>query len=168
MQDDNEDSFSINLPENYTLDLQAISKSPKLMSVTKMLALSLLNNNYMKVGDYLQSISNGDLDVYMMKIDQIPEAQGEELEDLMLVADMLATGEGLDQSQNAEQFYDRLKRFTNMIILESLKRKGLVKLFYENMSFGEDMEDKKIAEKMPNNNLFPVKKSKNTEKREKK
>lgn len=148
MEDDNEDSFSINLPENFTLDLQAISKSATLMSITKMLALRLLENPYMNVGDYLQSISNGDLDVFILKIDQIPEAEGNDLEDLMLIADMLATGEGLDQSQTVEGFHDRLNRLVNLVLLESLKRKGLVKLYYENMSFGEDMEDKQIAEKI--------------------
>ena len=148
MEDDNEDSFSINLPENFTLDLQAISKSATLMSITKMLALRLLENPYMNVGDYLQSLSDGDVDVLILKIDQIPEAEGNDLEDLMLIADMLATGEGLDQSQTAEAFHDRLNRLVNLILLESLKRKGFVKLFYENMSFGEDMEDKQIAEKI--------------------
>jgi hypothetical protein len=34
------------------------------------------------------------------------------------------------------------------MVIESLKRKGLVKVYYENISFGDDMGEKIIVEKI--------------------
>jgi hypothetical protein len=37
---------------------------------------------------------------------------------------------------------------TEWVDFESLKRKGLVRIFYENISFGEDMGEKVVVEKI--------------------
>jgi hypothetical protein len=61
---------------------------------------------------------------------------------------MLATAEGLDSANDLQVFIDRSNQLTGFIIIESLKRKGLVRVYYENMSFGEEHGDKVVVEKI--------------------
>jgi hypothetical protein len=61
---------------------------------------------------------------------------------------MLATGEGLEQSQGAEEISSRMDAFCAFLAIESLRRKGLVKVYHENISFGEDFGNKIVVEKL--------------------
>ena len=65
----------------------------------------------------------------------------------MLLAEMLATGEGLEHG-NLDIMYERINQFLVFITCESLFRKGLVKIHHKNMSFGEDMADAIVVSKL--------------------
>jgi hypothetical protein len=43
---------------------------------------------------------------------------------------------------------DRANQLISFLIIVSLERKGLVKVHYENMSFGDDMGDKIVVERI--------------------
>jgi hypothetical protein len=60
---------------------------------------------------------------------------------------MLAAGEGL-ALEGVDTTTARVNQFCMLIVIESLARKGLVKVFHENMSFGDEMGDKTIVEKL--------------------
>jgi hypothetical protein len=70
------------------------------------------------------------------------------LDDILIISEMLATAEGLDGAADLDVFIDRSNQLTGFIIIESLKRKGLVKVYYENMSFGEELGDKVVVERI--------------------
>jgi hypothetical protein len=72
----------------------------------------------------------------------------EEYSQILLISEMLSTGEGLSPSDNAEEFAYRMSQLVMLLAVESLHRKGLVKIYRENMSFGEDMANKIIVEKL--------------------
>jgi hypothetical protein len=66
---------------------------------------------------------------------------------MILISEMLSAAEGTNMGGTPE-VHQRLNMFITWLIFESLKRKGLVKIYYENISFGEDMGDKIVVEKI--------------------
>lgn len=134
-----------NPKEGFTINYQKIVDEKSMLSVTRLLAIFMMNNPYIVVGDFLKNISDIDLNILVKIIDA-----GEEHDnfgDLMLLAEMLATGEGLDHG-NLDTIHQRVNQFLLFITCESLSRKGLVKIHHKNMSFGEDMINAIVAEKL--------------------
>ncbi len=131
--------------EGFTVNYQKIVDEKSMLSVTRLLAVSMMNNPYIVVGDFLKNISDIDLNTLVEIVDA-----GEEHDnfgDLMLLAEMLATGEGLEHG-NLDIMHDRINQFLVFITCESLFRKGLVKIHHKNMSFGEDMANAIVVEKL--------------------
>ena len=126
----------------YTVNYAEVLKANDVLSVTKLLATQLMQNPYMTVGDFLKSIPDGDL------VTLIDDEGDKRLSDHLLISEMLATAEGLDSSKDLEEFRGRSAQLLGFLIIESLKRKGLVKAYYENMSFDESLGDKIIVEKI--------------------
>ena len=132
--------------DGYVLNYGEIAKSKDMMAMTRLLATDLMNNPYLIVGDYIKGISDSDLDTLVKEMDK-PEGD-QSYDNLLLIAEMLATGEGCAPSETADQFGDRMTQLVTFLVCESLARKGLIKVFHDNMSFHEDMKDKNIAEKI--------------------
>ena len=126
----------------YTLNYPEILKNKDVMSVTKLLAHRLMANPYITVGEYIQQLADADLDTLQHCI------EAEQYEDIILIAEMLATAEGCDQSPDFDAFKERANGLVGFLTVESLGRKGLVKVYHENMSFSEDMKDKLLVEKI--------------------
>jgi hypothetical protein len=61
---------------------------------------------------------------------------------------MLAVAEGLESSDGYDMVQNRVSQLIAFLAVESLARKGLVKSHPHNMSFGEDMAKKIIAERI--------------------
>ena len=131
--------------EKFTLVYENIIKAKDLMPITRALALDLSNIGYISVGDFLRDMNDNDL-VNLLDISENEERK--EYSEILLISEMLATGEGLSPSDNNQEFADRMTQFITLLALESLHRKGLVKLYRENISFGADMSDKVIVEKI--------------------
>lgn len=129
--------FHLNYPE--------IAKRGDNLAVTRLLATQLMETGYIVVGDFLKNMSDADLQALT---DNMEDDAKNQYQDLILVSEMLATGEGCEPSQNDGQFEDRAQQFVTLLILESLHRKGMVKLYHENISFNEDMGNKIIVEKI--------------------
>jgi hypothetical protein len=128
---------------DYSVNLNAVIKDKNSSAVTKLLASTLMNESYMTVGDFLLGLSDSDLDFLL-------EAVNEEqnMEDLLLITEMLVSAEGLSGSKTIEEATTRVNSFGTFVVLESLYRKGLIKVHHKNLSFGEDMGDKMVAEKI--------------------
>lgn len=128
--------------DGYTVNYAEVLKAKDVLSVTKLLASQLMQTPYMTVGDFLQTVVDADLETL------IDDEENKRLSDHLLISEMLATAEGLDSSKDFAQFKDRATQLLGFLIVESLKRKGLVKVYYENMSFDESLGDKIIVEKI--------------------
>ena len=131
--------------ETFHILYDNVVKAKDLMPITRTLAMDLVNSGYMRVGDFLKSLLDNDLQ-NLMEISDNDEC--EQYCEILLIAEMLATGEGLESSVDDQQFADRMNQFCILLSIESLQRKGLVKAYRENMSFGEDMGDKIVVEKI--------------------
>lgn len=131
--------------QSFTVNYQSIINEKSLLSITRMLAVQMTKNPYITVGDFLRDLSNGDIESL---VDIIEEGEEHEnFSDLMLIAEMLATGEGLEAA-NIDIACERVNQFLVLITCESLARKGLVEVIHKNMSFGEDMKDAIIVKKI--------------------
>lgn len=138
-----EDQF--NEGEIYTIQYDNVINDKKLMASTRLLASEIRTNGYKIVGEYLQELSESDL-VYLLDISS--KTESEEFSEIALLSEMLATAEGLDPSADIEIFHQRIVAMIGFLACEGLFRKGMVKLYRENMSFGADMGDKLLVEKI--------------------
>lgn len=120
-----------------------VMKQKDFLPITRTLAIDLSESGYIRPGDFLKALTDSDVNV-LLKI-----AENEEnprLEEILLISEMLATGEGLEQSKNADEVKHRMNAFCSFLAIEGLSRKGLVKVYHENISFGEDFRNKLIVE----------------------
>jgi len=108
------------------------------------LAADLMKNQYMPIGDFIKSLSDNSLE----QLNEICEDENHpNFEEIILISEMLAAAEGTNVGGTPE-VHQRLNLFITWMVIESLKRKGLVKVYYENISFGDDMGEKIIVEKI--------------------
>lgn len=130
---------------SYTVNYDKVVNSTDCLAVTRLLAASVIKNPYMKVGDFFQNISDADLKTLVEIAD---DNEIENFDDFCLIGEMLAAAEGLPPSDSIEDVQTRMSQTISFVIVESLARKKLVKVYYENMSFGEDMAKKLLVEKL--------------------
>ena len=144
---DDEDMDMDDFFENgeFIVNYDKIIKSKKSLSVTRLLAADMMSNPYTTIGDFLKSIHTKDLETLLLLSD---DSDNENFADLILMAEMLVRAEGLAGSDSSEALNVHLKKFLTFLAIEGLHRKGLVRAFRENMSFGEDMEERVIVEKI--------------------
>lgn len=135
------DNFDETKP--FAVNYEHVANSSELLHVTRQLASSFIHNPYISVGTFFKNISQDDFDLIIEVIEEGPDNPN--FGDLMLISEMLAVGEGLD-SGNVETIENRVNQFLVLVACESLYRKGLVKIYHNNMSFGEDAGDKIIVE----------------------
>lgn len=128
----------------YSVNYEQVLNSPDVSSVTKLLAQKLMDNPYYSVGEFLQSISTPDLQAICARVD----GEDANYSDVILMGEMLATAEGLDQSKDFDGFESRANHLVGFLTIEQLKRKGFVKVYYENISFGDDVGDKIVVERI--------------------
>lgn len=128
-------------PLNINYDI--ITKDKTMPAFMRILAMDLIENPYLSVGSFLQSMPDSDLKEIMNTIE---EDEDKALEYLVLLTEILCQAEGII-SEDLSQLTERTNTMITYIVIESLKRKGLVNVFYNNMSFGDDYGDKIIVEK---------------------
>ena len=98
----------------------------------------------MPIGDFIKSLKNDTLE----ELNVISEDENHpNFEEIVLLSEMLAAAEGTNIG-GLPEVHQRVNMFTTWLVFESLKRKGLVRIFYENISFGEDMGEKVVVEKI--------------------
>lgn len=132
--ENNEDSFVV----NYT----KVATEKGLLSVTRLLAADLSKNPYITIGDFLKNLNDSEVQMFIDIIEEGPDHSN--FEDMMLIAGMLAAGEGTPCS-NIDDYTKCTNMLNTFMVCESLYRKGFIDLQRENMSFGDDMADKNIA-----------------------
>lgn len=124
-----------------------VAESKDMLDVTRLLAFDLIANPYMTVGEFLKNMSDSNLEILLDVIEEDEDKEGGRYAELLLIAEMLARAEGEDEG-DIDVLTLRTNAFTSFLVIESLARRGLVKIYRENMSFGEDMRDKVIVERL--------------------
>jgi len=133
--------------ENSHPDMEKIIESDKLLPVTKSVAKMLMRNPYTSLGRFFKKLSNENLEILMKIIDEGDSEFNERMEDIVLMTEMLSRAEGVP-SQSVDEITENVNYFGACITCVSLARKGLVRVYYDNMSFGTDNGDKMIVEKI--------------------
>lgn len=133
--------------ENSHPDMEKIIGSDKLLPVTRSVAKMLMRNPYTSLGKFFKKLSDENLEILMEIIDEGDSEFNERMEDIVLMTEMLSRAEGVP-SQSVEEITENVNYFGACITCVSLARKGLVRVYYDNMSFGTDNGDKMIVEKI--------------------
>ena len=133
--------------ENSHPDMEKIIESDKLLPVTKSVAKMLMRNPYTSLGKFFKKLSDENLEILMEIIDEGDSEFNERMEDIVLMTEMLSRAEGVP-SQSVDEITENVNYFGACITCVSLARKGLVRVYYDNMSFGADNGDKMIVEKI--------------------
>lgn len=127
----------------FTVNYQMVVANKDVLTITRLLATTLMINPYMAPGDFFKNMSDADLDYLLAIQDETHEDFG----NFMLLSEMLATAEGLDHG-DLDAIVTRMNQFIMFLSMEGLYRKNLIKLYHENISFGDDVGDKIVAEKV--------------------
>lgn len=135
------DNFDETKP--FAVNYSHVASSDELLAVTRNLAKQYTSFPYVSVGLFFKNMPQYDLEQLIEIVEEGPDNPN--FGDLMLIAEMLAVGEGLENG-NVEVIEARVNQFLILLACESLFRKGLVKIYHDNMSFGEDAGDKIIVE----------------------
>lgn len=126
----------------FVINREKVMKTKEYLAATRLLACYFGDNQYLSVGEFLADLSDSDLQSLLDMIEQ------QEIDELILISEMLATGEGLDNSESDEDVMVRMNMLSGFLAIESLSRKKMVRIYRENMSFGDDFGNKIIVEKM--------------------
>jgi len=135
----------------FLISFKNVSEDNTMLPTTRLLAVDITKNGYINVGDFFKNMPDTDLQSYLHMVEEIHNENADAGAEVLLLSEMLAIGEGLENSLNATEMQPMQARMGQLIMFlscESLARKGLVKLYRENMSFGEDVSNKPFVEKM--------------------
>jgi len=137
-------SFDFDDDGEFSINYGKVLHEESFLPVTRLLAADLMKNQYMPIGDFIKSLSDDSLE----QLNEICDDENHpNFEEIILISEMLAAAEGTNIGGTPE-VHQRLHLFITWMAIESLKRKGLVKVYYENISFGDDMGEKIIVEKI--------------------
>ena len=139
------DDFDVFDDGPITISYENVVKCKDFLPITRTLAMDLSESGYMRPGDFLKALADSDVDALLKIADN---EENPRLEEIVLISEMLATGEGLEQSKDSEQVTERMNALCGFLAIEGLRRKGFVKVYHENISFGEDFGNKIIVEKL--------------------
>jgi hypothetical protein len=139
---DNPKDFDYEDLSEMTIDYNKLKNCTEMLAVTRLLAASLQTNPYMRVGKFIKELSDSDL-LILREICEEGESHTR-FEELLLISEMLAKAEGLT-TESIDVMTQRVGMLVMLLTMESLYRKGLIDVFHDNMSFGEDAGDKVIA-----------------------
>jgi hypothetical protein len=133
-----EDKFN-----DMVVNFEKVKKGNYNFAVTKLLVYTLQENPYLTIGKFIGNLSNADLrllqDVSSNDVNTNPE-----FEQILLISYMLAAAEGCT-SEGIDKVTEHCNMLVQFLTLESLYRKGLIEVFHDNMSFGDDARNKIIA-----------------------
>lgn len=132
------------LPD-YTIDFEKVSRTESLLEITRRTARNILKRPYTTIGQFLKGLSEEDLYTLCDIIDD--EDDPRIYQDILLLTIMLAVSEGVP-AKSSKESTENLKYFCTMLHCVSLERKGFVRVFYDNMSFGEDSGERVVVERL--------------------
>ena len=133
--------------ENSHPDMEKIIGSDKLLPVTRSVAKMLMRNPYTSLGRFFKKLSNENLEILMEIIDEGDSEFNERMEDIVLMTEMLSRAEGVP-TESVEEITENVNYFGACVTCVSLARKGLVRVYYDNMSFGTDNGEKTLVERI--------------------
>ena len=133
--------------ENSHPNMEKIIDAEGLLPVTKSVAKMLMRNPYTSLGKFFKKLSDENLEVLMEIVEEGDSEFNVGIEDIVLMTEMLSRAEGVP-SGSIEEITENVNYFGMCVTCVSLARKGLVRVYYDNMSFGKDQGDKVIVERI--------------------
>ena len=132
--------------EMFGVNFEQVLTSKNVSALTKMTVLKLKTNQYMTFAEFLQGLSDPDLEALVRSFDKL-STDDHVVGDVILLAEIVASGEGdsIFNIDDIDQRMSNLGYFVNAVTCESLKRKGLVTLDYTKITFDPAYKDEIFA-----------------------
>ena len=136
--------------DDYFLNYKEIANAEWVLPTIRLLAIDLQKCPYISLGDWFKSLSNRSIDELQEMAENVDEDPDNEqyVEQAMLLSMMLSGAEGTSNIKDLEQTRHQLSMLLSLITFESLARKGLVRVYRENYTLGDDMGEKIVVEKL--------------------
>ena len=136
--------------DSMSIRFDKVAEDKSFLPVTRLLAIDIIKNPYLVVGDFMRDISDQDIELLL---DIADDEDNCHFEELVLIPEMLAAAEGIpneysDEKEMIATARARVAIFITYLTIESLARKDLIIIHRENMSFGDDAGDRVVAEKL--------------------
>lgn len=129
----------------FEINYDQILASDEMLGIVRDGVRAIRKNAYVTPGEFLQTVMNADL---LEAIEVADDEEHSNYGDFMLLAEMLARAEGLDAAQDFEEMRHRMSLMISFLVVESLSRKNMVKVYHDRISFGDDMSKAVIVEKL--------------------
>jgi hypothetical protein len=132
--------------EMFGVNFETVLSSKHVSALTKMTVLKLKTNQYMTFAEFLQGLSDSDLEGLVRSFDKL-STDDHVVGDVILLAEIVASGEGdsVFDIDDVDQRMGNLGYFVNVVTCESLKRKGLITLDYSKITFDPAFKDEIFA-----------------------
>ena len=131
------------------VNTKAVADCEDLSPVVRQLANNLLKNEYITVGSWLRSLSDSDIEYLsdVVEIRESDELYNEASEEVVLLTLLLIHAEGI-YPETMHELSHHTGAFKMFVAGTSLARQGLAIAYYENMSFGDDVNDRVVFKKV--------------------
>jgi len=136
--------------DSMAIRFDKVAEDKSFLPVTRLLAIDIIKNPYLVVGDFMRELSDQDIELLL---DIADDEDNCHFEELILISEMLAAAEGIpneyeDEMELVAVARARISMLLMYLAMESLARKNLIILHRENMTFGDDAGDRVVAEKL--------------------
>lgn len=134
-------------------DLDKILKSNFAHRIIKRAGKKLQKEMYYTPSRYFRQLTDHDSEILgewssVISDVDIPDSEkDDEYQQLILLSQILSMAEGV-YTNNDEDDYQVLKRTVVMCIANDMHRKGLVKCFYDNLTYGVEGDDLNVMERL--------------------
>jgi len=135
------------------LDIKKIIESDVSHRLVKKAGRKFLREMYFTPATFFRQLTDHDSELLsewasvIADVDLPDGEKYEEFQQMILITQILAIAEGV-YLESEESTVNAIRAAAVMCVSNNLHRKGLVRCFYDNLTFGEDGLDLKIMEKL--------------------
>lgn len=122
------------------VNLETVANSKDCSSIITNLANKLMDNPYYSISTFYKTMGMSDLEAINMWIENLHDEEAQSTNDFVLLTLMLLYAEGLDVA-TVEELHKVVQMMAIIVSGVSLERKGLVKIYWENMTLSIDSEE---------------------------
>jgi len=133
--------------ENSHPDMEKIIQTESLLPITKSVAKMIMKSQCLSLGKFFKTLSDENLQILSKILGDGDDESNDGIDDIILMTEMLAHAEGVPTT-SIEEITENVNYFGACVTCVSLARKGLVHVYYNNMSFGKDQGDKILVERI--------------------
>lgn len=124
-----------------SINFDKVLDAPDFSALTKAAIRKLKKQQYFSIAEFVQWIATPDLEDLVWRFERMIDDE-DVLQDILILSECLASGEGFSIT-DSDEAHKNLNYFMTVVTCESLKRRGLVEMFYNKISLdnmmGEEM-----------------------------
>lgn len=122
-----------------SINFDKVLEEPDFSALTKATIRKLKKQQYFSIAEFVQWISTPDLEDLVLRFERMMDDE-DVMQDILILSECLAAGEGFSIT-DGDDAHKNLNYFMTVVTCESLKRRGLVEMFYNKISLDNLMSE---------------------------